>query len=550
MRCLELLKKHAIYTRGAVVVLIWGTLIHHMTDYSVGYLIVGTYGPQNFAQYLLIGLPCAQIVAFQFYPLAALIGDTWSRLGVMLVGFCVQSVASVVAAALVLTMQFYEEFRSLWYVWAIVICCFGLIRLGLAVYEPNALQMGSIQMPEASSDQLSAYVHWFFWTLLFGQGLVNVLLIVLTKFLDFTAAAQCAIVYACIAQVVSIPVVFLLVWKYRQLLSITYELKNPLKQIRNVVRYAVKHKYPVHRSAFAYGELPARIDLGKDRYGGPFTTEQVEDVKSFFRIFLLIISLTGFRFEDESSVTSNHLRIVLMEHNQTAGYGFDFITVQVFGMSIFVIFIGIPVYQLLVKPLFHRFLTTMLKRIFIGLILQLIILCVLQALEGTMADHIETSYHTDVCTYYHNASNFRQSMVQNITLPIHYQWVIIPQVLTGATFLLVFLTVFEFILAQSPYSMQGLLIGIWYCSYTVTLVIVVIEQIICFVWLTSIKIGLALAFTVIYVAVALKYRRRVREEPTEHNRQQVVENVYEKYIMQRDSEPVKYDSIAVTVEEL
>ena len=544
MRCLELWKKHAIYSRGAVVVLIWGTLIHHMTDYSVGYLIIGTYGPQNFIQYLLIGLPCAQIVAFQFYPLAALIGDTWSRLGVMLVGLCVQTVATVVAAALVLTMQFYEEFRSLWYVWAIVICCFGLIRVGLAVYEPNAMQMGSIQMPEASSDQLSAYVHWFFWTLLFGQGLIDVLLIVLTIFLDFNTAAQCAIVYACIAQMVSIPVVFLLAWKYRKLLSITYELRNPLKQIRNVVKYAVKHKHPVHRSAFAYGELPARIDLGKDRYGGPFTTEQVEDVKSFFRILLLIVSLTGFRFnEDASGVTSsNHIRAV-SQHNQTAEYGFDFITVQVFGMSIFVIFIGIPVYQLLVKPLFYRFLTTMLKRIFIGLILHLISLCISQALEGTMADYIETNYHTDACTYYHNASSFRQTVVQNITLPFHYQWVIIPQVLTGVTFLLVFLTVFEFILAQSPYSMQGLLIGIWYCSFTVTMVLSVIERIVCFVWLTSIKIGLALAFTVMYVAVALKYQRRVREEPTEHNRQQVVENIYEKYLMQVDT--VQYDSIDV-----
>ena len=544
MRCLELWKKHAIYSRGAVVVLIWGTLIHHMTDYSVGYLIVGTYGPQNFVKYLLIGLPCAQIVAFQFYPLAALIGDTWSRLGVMLVGLCVQTVATVVAAALVLTMQFYEEFRSLWYVWAIVICCFGLIRVGLAVYEPNAMQMGSIQMPEASSDQLSAYVHWFFWTLLFGQGLIDVLLIVLTIFLDFTTAAQCAIVYACIAQMVSIPVVFLLAWKYRKLLSITYELRNPLKQIRNVVKYAVKHKHPVHRSAFAYGELPARIDLGKDRYGGPFTTEQVEDVKSFFRILLLIVSLTGFRFnEDASGVTSsNHIRAV-SQHNQTAEYGFDLITVQVFGMSIFVIFIGIPVYQLLVKPLFYRFLTTMLKRIFIGLILHLISLCISQALEGTMADYIETNYHTDACTYYHNASSFRQTVVQNITLPFHYQWVIIPQLLTGVTFLLVFLTVFEFILAQSPYSMQGLLIGIWYCSFTVTMVLSVIERIVCFVWLTSIKIGLALAFTVMYVAVALKYQRRVREEPTEHNRQQVVENIYEKYLMQVDT--VQYDSIDV-----
>ena len=33
------------------------------------------------------------------------------------------------------------------------------------------------------------------------------------------------------------------------------------------------------------------MDLGKSRYGGPFTTEQVEDVKTMFRNFLVGLSL-------------------------------------------------------------------------------------------------------------------------------------------------------------------------------------------------------------------------------------------------------------------
>ncbi len=32
----------------------------------------------------------------------------------------------------------------------------------------------------------------------------------------------------------------------------------------------------------------SRIDLGKSKYGRPFTTEQVEDVKTFFRILALL----------------------------------------------------------------------------------------------------------------------------------------------------------------------------------------------------------------------------------------------------------------------
>ncbi len=40
---------------------------------------------------------------------------------------------------------------------------------------------------------------------------------------------------------------------------------------------------------FTYWEdsFPSRIDLGKMKYGGPFTTEQVEDVKTLFQVLFI-----------------------------------------------------------------------------------------------------------------------------------------------------------------------------------------------------------------------------------------------------------------------
>ncbi len=62
------------------------------------------------------------------------------------------------------------------------------------------------------------------------------------------------------------------------------EPKSPqsIKTIYRVLKYAAKHKAPTNRSSFTYWEedVPSRIDLGKTKYGGPFTVEQVEDVKT------------------------------------------------------------------------------------------------------------------------------------------------------------------------------------------------------------------------------------------------------------------------------
>ena len=37
--------------------------------------------------------------------------------------------------------------------------------------------------------------------------------------------------------------------------------------------------------------FPRRIDLGKNKYGGPFTNEEVEDTKTFLRILPLLLCL-------------------------------------------------------------------------------------------------------------------------------------------------------------------------------------------------------------------------------------------------------------------
>ena len=52
---------------------------------------------------------------------------------------------------------------------------------------------------------------------------------------------------------------------------------------------------PTRRSAFSYtgSDPPSRIDLAKIRHGGKFTNEEVEDVKTFIRIFLVLFAIGG-----------------------------------------------------------------------------------------------------------------------------------------------------------------------------------------------------------------------------------------------------------------
>ena len=80
--------------------------------------------------------------------------------------------------------------------------------------------------------------------------------------------------------------------------SKTIALK-PSKSNPEVLNYATKHAFLEQHSALTYwdDDYPSRIDLGKDKYGGPFSFEEVEDVKTVLRLIPVAICTMGFEME-------------------------------------------------------------------------------------------------------------------------------------------------------------------------------------------------------------------------------------------------------------
>ena len=80
---------------------------------------------------------------------------------------------------------------------------------------------------------------------------------------------------------------------------------NPFKLTLKVLTFAWNNKYPFNRS----GEnIPSLLDLGKAQYGGPFTTEEVENVKTFFRMVVLLITLFGYHFSGDGFVKAHYFQ--------------------------------------------------------------------------------------------------------------------------------------------------------------------------------------------------------------------------------------------------
>ena len=248
--------------------------------------------------------------------------------------------------------------------------------------------------------------------------------------------------------------------------------------------------------------------------------------------------MIGFRFTDETTITSNHIVSLSITANVTssASIWYNYITIDTFGVSTLVILFGIPLYQLILQNVATRCTLSMLKRMFLGLLCALLAVLILQVVEVLIA---LTNPYTK-CPYFINNLLYNMSLDTNI---ISYNYLIIPQALNGLSFLLVFLTVMEFILAQAPRDMQGFLIGIWYSLQSVNLFISAIEsftKISCWGYILSIKAVIMTIMLVFYIVVAVRYKRRTREEVSDVNAHRIIEEYCERHIMEDEADERKH----------
>ena len=107
-----------------------------------------------------------------------------------------------------------------------------------------------------------------------------------------------------------------------------------------------------------------------------------------------------------------------------------------------------PIYQLILYPLFYNSIPTMLQRTGIGLLL--LILSVISYLAIDATGH---AMDTTVECMFENSNNSK--------LQLSSGWLWIPLILNGMGVCILEMSFLEFLIAQTPAKMKGLIIGVW-----------------------------------------------------------------------------------------
>ena len=189
-------------------------------------------------------------------------------------------------------------------------------------------------------------------------------------------------------------------------------------------------------------EYPSRVDLGMSKYGGPFTVEEVEDVKTFLRLIPVILCAGGCnvgtytQWEDLLSgeqITTNYKAVL--------AYGDT--------LNLILAVLGIPLHHFSYILFFYSHIPTMQKKIGFGLLL-LFCSFIMSAVFGNVL--LCRSNLNITCLFFHSEMFDASSN--------GLWWILLPKTIYYLGFLLSTITFFEFVFAQTPHSIRGLIPGL------------------------------------------------------------------------------------------
>ena len=591
----SLARDFCLPSKAAYLILLWTVVVGIIYYILLDIAIVKTYTAKRALVAIYESITYAMLAfIMMFYPLSGLVSDVCcGRLKIVVISLTIFLISLFVGISINIistSMQFFHISMDMSYlfrnapgiiVFTLLIISVILFVVGFSGYQANYIQLGLDQLFEAPSRYLSLFIHYAILAFYISE----IPVLTLTFFGQYVI--KCTHIntgkhhfwYAVLTISLLTLILFVLLlisfWKRQWFISDSGQT-NPYKTVFKVISFAWKHKNPLRRTAFAYGDdyIPTRLDFAKERFGGPFTTEQVEDVKVFRRIVIVLLAIGPvFVLEIPGSefvfpVFGLHtLHRNLIADFTPCNVKFEEFWQLAMASGVFMIIMSMivlfPFYMWIIFCHLRNRMPKVFTRIGVGIVLSLIGVASMLIVDvaghslNRTSDGNQTQCLFQFYTLYTHGQHVSLSYP---ALNMHWAVLIAPSLFLKIGPLLIIATTLEFISAQSPHSMKGVLIGIFFSIRglfqllnSITIIPLSLKR----PWAVGKMIEdppvtncgfvyLLLTFVVgltgliMFSLAAKRYTYRVRDEG--QFRQYAIEEIYDRYITQTVENTRDYSS--------
>ena len=467
----------------------------------------------------------------------------------VLVIFIVLLVMSVLWFHGNLQLQYHNRVRYIFYTVVSIVIFMVTVY---TVFIINAFQFGMDQLHDSSTEDSILYIHWYVW-IYYACSLITEITwnLVLHDTRHFNKIDDLRSAGLSLSGIILFTTLVLLTLSYCVLQQnkvwFFFEQAgvNPYKLVYKVVRFSYQHKVPLRRSAFTYcdEESQTRLDVGKHKYGGPFTTKQVEDVKAFWGILKVLVSI------GPAFLLQTAMQVMLPEFGK---HGNNFLHAYIYknttiyrevhleGMTQYILIsngllspllvvICIPLYLYWIRPRIKYYIPGILNRIQLGMLVMLASLICTFVMDVVV--HVRSTEYANCMFRSYSLHDDSITKIDFPTSPPLFQNVYFfttQHVLSALADMLFDIAVLEFICSQSPYSTKGLLLGIFFSIRSLFQIVTFlsilpfvswqIESLSCGSGFYAMIIVIGLLELLIFSCVSKRYRYRNMNEPSNEYR--------------------------------
>ena len=289
------LSKHlCLSSKAAILIILWATVVGAVYTLFKDIVAVAILGSRyaHIADIAILDLIPYVTLTFimTFYPLSGFIADVCCgrfrtavvSLTLMLLCFMFLGIACILAfyametnARLTLDHGLEPQYEESIAVIILLFFALALFIIALVGFQANYIQLGLDQLFEAPNDYLGLFIHYATWVFI-CSSMLDIPLLNLADCISLRKKTELSLLTLPGALLSILLILYAVTWwKRHKWFLVEYRQSNPYQIVYRVLNFAVKHKYPLRRSAFTYADdyMPSRLDFAKERYGGPFTTE-------------------------------------------------------------------------------------------------------------------------------------------------------------------------------------------------------------------------------------------------------------------------------------
>ena len=502
-------------------------------------VIVGIFASGNIPKFSLICFCAFMAIVTACYPIGGFIADIYcgrSRIVTISLTIIWTALLVLVIAELLTIFIIPAPKPVTVFSYVLYAVAFLIEICGVSGFYSNIVQFSLDQLEDAPSHVLGIFLHWCVWVDLFGETVIHVLFALIScKSLSNLPKVVGVCLSGALFAIMSILLVFHIIKK--QWFIATNAHYNPYKMVVNVLQYVRTHKYPIRHSALHWtnGERPSRCDFAKNCYGGPFTSCQVEDVKTLGRLVLLLLAIGPVFTVSISTSFFVYPLFSLHVTGQTKECTWQWFLVESGTLSYAVGIVCFPVVMWVVYCVLRNRVPKIIRRLEIGIFLS--ILGMFSMLVIDLIGHSLRENTNSNCMFLKTYSNSFPA------LQLPWYVLLFPSCFNMMSYSIVLVTSLEFISAQSPQAMKGLVFGIFFaikgCYIFVAAVLLVPfslpfwkkfahPYVSCGFGYMFTTLLISLVGLFLFACVSRQYKYRVRDE--EPFPQAVVEEIYERRI--------------------